>query len=144
MENISTKSSQESKSTPKFTIKIITEIQTETKSSLNILSQIPPCLHLFEKLNLQQGEMQKNLKKNKPKTYKNSLLDEALSAVKGLQFVADDLVSQAGLFEKSLTNDKISYENIKRIEDKLTAFEELNNRKNIDSDGVCSWICSIS
>lgn len=145
MENISKKLSQESTNTAKFAIKIISDTQIETKYSLQSLSQIPPCLHLFEKLNLQQEEMKKMLKKTKPKKYKNSLLDEALSAVIGLQYVADDLVNQVGLFEKkNITNDKISFDNIKRIEDKLIAFEELNNRKNSGSDSSCSWICSIS
>ncbi|OMJ70631.1 hypothetical protein SteCoe_31353 [Stentor coeruleus] len=142
MESISTKLSQES--TPKFTIKIIHESQTETKSSHYLNTQIPPSLHLFEKLNLQQEEMNKELTKNKRKNHKNSLLDEALSAVQGLQYVADDLISQAGLFEKNITNNEISLESIKRIEKKLIAFEELNNRKNLDSDGLCSFICSIS
>lgn len=144
MENISTKLSHESTNSAKFTIKISSDTQIETKSSLQSLYQIPPCFDLFEKLNLQQEEMNKMIKKTKPKTYKNSLLDEALSAVIGLQYVADDLVNQVGLFEKDITKDKISFDNIKRIEDKLIAFEELNNRKNSGSDGSCSWICSIS
>lgn len=142
MENGLTKPSQECKQ-KKYKIRILSEAETDSGSFFQACTHLIPDLNFFERLNKQETHIEKDVKKEKRCGSPTTALDEAFLAVTGLQFVANDLVTQVDTQEKQISQMEIASFNTERLEKKLRAIEDLHNRESISPSAFCSVDCRI-
>ncbi|OMJ79560.1 hypothetical protein SteCoe_20418 [Stentor coeruleus] len=142
MENGLINPNQESKQ-KKYKIRILSEAETDSGSFFQTCTHLIPDLNLFERLNQQETHIQKDTKKEKRCQSPTTALDEAFLAVTGLQYAANDLVTQADTQEKQISKLGISIFDTKRLEEKLRAIEDLHSRESITPSAFCSIDCRI-